>query len=134
MLKECINIKNLNFINEINDNNFSHFISEFLHSIKIILKNNKEDFYIMTKNEPLINKDIKQYIYVYFIAIIEKTCNENNINIPYWINKEKYYLSYKWFPLECEKYYFLKPILEEESPTEFKKRNLFVSNNVLSCS
>ena len=120
-------------VNDINENTkFSLAMSEFLHNTRRITLACRRKLIRIVQDEPQFNSQVSPYIYAYVAATVEKICNENKLVIPKWVNKEKYFLKTKWFPPEIDSYEQLKPILERKSPPEFKKRNLYVSENVLS--
>jgi hypothetical protein len=65
----------------------------------------------------------------YLAALVEQLCLAHNLEIPSWVNKKKYFLKY---PLFYSKFQNLKATLIQESPVAFRRRNIFVSKNVLS--
>jgi hypothetical protein len=65
----------------------------------------------------------------YLAALAESLCCEAGMHPPAWTEQPPYYLKRPWFAGGLEN---LKAILLAESPTAFRRRNLFVSANALS--
>ncbi len=65
----------------------------------------------------------------YLAAVVEQLCLDYNIKIPDWVNKKEYFLKEPDFYSKFEN---VKAILIQQSPAAFRRRNIFVSNNVLS--
>jgi hypothetical protein len=65
----------------------------------------------------------------YLAALAEYLCRESGMHPPAWTEQPAYYLKRPWFAGGLEN---LKAILLAESPTAFRRRNLFVSANALS--
>ncbi|MFM8810418.1 MAG: hypothetical protein ACKOJB_16220 [Chthoniobacterales bacterium] len=65
----------------------------------------------------------------YLAALAESLCREFDMRPPAWTEQPDYYLKRPWFAGGLES---LKAILLAESPTAFRRRNLFVSANALS--
>lgn len=72
------------------------------------------------------NKDRK--IAAYTAAMVEELCFKNNIDIPAWVFDKKFRLKEPFFVGGLET---LKAFLLVESPLPFRRRNIFVSQNVL---
>ncbi len=64
----------------------------------------------------------------YVAAMVEELCFTNNIEIPNWVFDRKYSLKEPFFVGGFEN---LKAFLLVESPVSFRRRNIFVSHNVL---
>ncbi len=64
----------------------------------------------------------------YFAASVEYLCLESHIPIPSWVHNKKYFLKDPFFAGGLES---LKAFLLVESPLSFRRRNIFVSENVL---
>ncbi len=64
----------------------------------------------------------------YFAASVEYLCLGNHIPIPEWVHQKKYFLKNPFFAGGLES---LKAFLLVESPLSFRRRNIFVSENVL---
>ncbi len=104
-------------------------------NIKFLLANFIDEF-----NQSDINKKIelvksfpfpkitnKKYA-AYISATVEELCYRSNLNIPDWVFKKKYCLKEPFFVGGFES---LKAFLIVESPLPFRRRNIFVSENVL---
>lgn len=98
----------------------ANFIDEFNRSD---LERKKE----MIKSFPFSEiNDIKYSAYV--AAMVEELCFRNKIEIPDWVWDKKYRLKEPFFVGGLES---LKAFLIAESPLSFRRRNIFVSANVL---
>ena len=64
----------------------------------------------------------------YIAAMVEELCFTNNIDIPDWVFDKKYSLKEPFFVGGLES---IKAFLIVESPLPFRRRNIFVSENVL---
>ena len=64
----------------------------------------------------------------YIAAAVEELCLKNNLEIPAWIFNRRYFLKEPFFVGGLES---LKAFLIVESPLPFRRRNIFVSENVL---
>jgi len=64
----------------------------------------------------------------YIAAAVEELCYINNMDIPEWVFDKKYRLKEPFFVGGLES---LKAFLIAESPVSFRRRNIFVSENVL---
>ncbi len=73
---------------------------------------------------PVMDKKNSAYI----AAMIEELCFTNNMEIPGWVFDKKFQLKEPFFVGELES---LKAFLIVESPLSFRRRNIFVSQNVL---
>jgi hypothetical protein len=65
----------------------------------------------------------------YWAATVETLCREAHLNPPSWTESPRCYLRRPWFAGAMES---LKAVLLAESPVAFRRRNLFVSSNVLA--
>jgi hypothetical protein len=64
----------------------------------------------------------------YLAAVAESLCREFALPPPAWTEHSRYYLRRPWFAGGLQS---LKAILLAESPTAFRRRNLFISANAL---
>jgi hypothetical protein len=64
----------------------------------------------------------------YVAAMVEDLCLNFNLEIPDWVFNKKYSLKEPYFVGGLES---LKAFLLVESPLSFRRRNIFVSENVL---
>jgi hypothetical protein len=99
----------------------ANFIDEFNRSAK-------ENKIKIIKNCPfpeLKKKRDKAYI----AALVEELCVRNKIRIPDWVEDKKLFLKEPFFVGELES---IKSFLLVESPVSFRRRNIFVSENVLT--
>lgn len=101
----------------------------------IVIGNYLDEFKISNREERLYSVSTKPFDKLkkkhsaYLAAVVEELCIENKLKIPTWVNKKKYFLKY---PIFYTKFESLKAILIKESPIAFRRRNLFVSENILS--
>lgn len=65
----------------------------------------------------------------YIAALVEELCVRNNLKIPAWVEDKKLFLKEPFFVGDLES---LKSFLLVESPVSFRRRNIFVSENVLT--
>jgi hypothetical protein len=98
----------------------ANFIDEFNRSS--IEKKQK-----MVKKFPFKGITDKKYA-AYIAAMVEELCFTNDIDIPEWVFDKKYSLKEPFFVGGLES---LKAFLIVESPLPFRRRNIFVSENVL---
>lgn len=63
-------------------------------------------------------------------AVSLKLANDCGINPPLWVLKEKYVMPYPVYAFNTQNKDFQK-LLEDETPFEFKQRNLFVGKNAI---
>jgi hypothetical protein len=98
----------------------ANFIDEFNCS-------NKENKLKMIENCPCpqIKKNKEK---AYIAALVEELCVINNLKIPAWVEDKRFFLKEPFFVGELES---LKSFLLVESPVSFRRRNIFVSENVL---
>jgi hypothetical protein len=64
----------------------------------------------------------------YIAALVEELCFRNHLKIPVWVEDKKLFLKEPFFVGGLES---LKSFLLVESPVSFRRRNIFVSENVL---
>jgi hypothetical protein len=81
----------------------------------------------MVKRFPFKKIKDKKYA-AYIAAAVEELCYRNNMDIPGWVFDRKYRLKEPFFVGGLES---LKAFLIAESPVPFRRRNIFVSENVL---
>jgi hypothetical protein len=65
----------------------------------------------------------------YSAALVEELCVRNRLKIPAWVEDKKLFLKEPFFVGNLES---LKSFLLVESPVSFRRRNIFVSENVLN--
>jgi hypothetical protein len=65
----------------------------------------------------------------YSAALVEELCVRNRLKIPAWVEDKKLFLKEPFFVGDLET---LKAFLLVESPVSFRRRNIFVSENVLT--
>ena len=82
------------------------------------------------REEPEYNENILWENYAYAAAIVEKLCADFNLEYPDWIYAEKYFLKDPWFPSLIKGKARIYLMLY--SPVEFLRRNIYVSENVLT--
>lgn len=106
--------------------NYMNFIS--------VLKNyyNIQEINRLITLEPERYINIPQYIYVYIAGTIEKISKEIEIAVPEWVYDDYYFLSEPWFPEDIDKYILVKDIIVKTVPLPFKKRNMFISEQIIS--
>lgn len=85
-----------------------------------------DDRLLSVASEPV--KGIKEKG-TFLAGMVEQLCLNYALPIPHWVNKRKYFLKK---PLFYSRFENLKATLLQESPTSFRRRNIFVSSNVLS--
>lgn len=81
----------------------------------------------MIKRFPFKGIKDKKYA-AYVAAMVEELCFRNNIDSPGWVFDKKYRLKEPFFVGGLES---LKAFLLVESPISFRRRNIFLSQNVL---
>jgi len=65
----------------------------------------------------------------YVAALVEELCVRSKLRIPDWVEDKNLFLKEPFFVGDLES---LKSFLLVESPVSFRRRNIFVSNNVLN--
>lgn len=106
-----------------------------MNKIKYLIANFLDEFYSadlikkkkMIKEFPFRNIKDKKYG-AYTAAMVEDLCLSCNLDIPDWVFDKKYSLKEPFFVGGLES---LKAFLIAESPLSFRRRNIFVSENVL---
>jgi hypothetical protein len=81
----------------------------------------------MVRRFPFKKITDKKYA-AYIAAAVEELCYINNMDTPEWVFDKKYRLKEPFFVGGLES---LKAFLIAESPVSFRRRNIFVSENVL---
>jgi hypothetical protein len=81
----------------------------------------------MVETFPFENVKNKKYA-AYVAAMVEELCLTNDMEIPEWVFDKRYRLKEPYFVGGLES---LKAFLIVESPLSFRRRNIFVSANVL---
>jgi hypothetical protein len=106
-----------------------------MEDLKYILANFIDEFNRSDrdKKQKMIEKfpfegitDIKYIAYV--AAMVEELCFQNKMEIPEWVWDKQFQLKEPFFVGGLES---LKAFLIAESPLPFRRRNIFVSANVL---
>jgi hypothetical protein len=101
---------------------FRTLLGNFLDTFKQLSKKEK---LLSIKDEPISGNKEKR---AYLAACVEELCIKFDLKIPSWVNKQKYFLS---SPVFYSRFENVKATLLQESPTAFRRRNLFVSKNAL---
>jgi len=106
-----------------------------MEEIKFILAEFIDEFNRsdLGKRQKMVEKfpfsDITDVKYTaYIAAMVEELCFQNKMEIPEWVWDRKYQLKEPFFVGGLES---LKAFLIAESPLPFRRRNIFVSANVL---
>lgn len=84
----------------------------------------------MVQREPEAYPDFPNYMLPFLAAMTHKLCNDYRLECPGWVHRKAYFLEEPHFWLNARGN--LRRVLEEESPPEFKIRNLYVTANTLS--
>jgi hypothetical protein len=107
-----------------------------MEEIKYILANFIDEFNRAEsgKKQKMVEKfpfnDITDTRYTaYIAAMVEELCFRDNMEIPGWVWAKEYRLKEPFFVGGLES---LKAFLIAESPLPFRRRNIFVSSNVLN--
>lgn len=66
----------------------------------------------------------------FLAGAVHKLCNDNGLECPKWIFKEKYYLDHRVYVYDANNEEYRR-YLRETSPLEFSCRNYFVPDNTL---
>ncbi|MDD3270023.1 MAG: hypothetical protein PHX14_11955 [Syntrophomonadaceae bacterium] len=106
--------------------------------IELNISNFLDYFYCATQaerqasinEEPQLSKNISCENYAYVAAMVEKLCTDFSLQYPEWIFKDDYFLTKPWFPAGIKGKARIYLMLY--SPMEFLRRNLYVSENVLT--
>lgn len=135
------------YINKLIENDIKNNINDIKKLVKnVSLDNNNkkiyfgewlDDFYgnpkslkqLMIDKEPIYYQNDSAFM-CYIAASCEYLANIYDLNIPQWVNDDKYIYSGIYYAgntkiLDYQKY------LKEHSPIEFSKRNLYVGDNIL---
>ena len=99
----------------------ANFIDEFNSSAK------KNKLNMIAKRPFRQVKNVRDKAYI--AALVEELCFRNGLKIPDWVEDKKYFLKEPFFVGGLES---LKSFLLVESPVSFRRRNIFVSENVLT--
>jgi len=105
--------------------NIKYKIANFIDAFNLADKETRKE---LTKRFPfreIKNREVSAYI----AAMVEELCFSNNLETPEWVFNKKYQLKEPCFLGGLES---LKASLIVESPLSFRRRNIFVSENVLS--
>ena len=99
-------------------------LANFIDEFNCSSKGNKLKM-IENRPFPQINKNREK---AYIAALVEELCVRNSLKIPAWVEDKRFFLKEPFFVGELES---LKSFLLVESPVSFRRRNIFVSENVL---
>ena len=104
-------------------------------SYRIAFSNWLDSVYADTTSKDLFTKEpqwgnLSKEKVAYLAATAHFLSNKRGIPAPEWCFKAKYFLDKPDFAIECGEE--LKRILIEQSPNEFKVRNIFLSRNALT--
>lgn len=113
-----------NIYNEIMDT-LRYLLANFIDAFNEATKVSKIR---MIKNCPFPNIK-KNRDKAYVAAMVEELCVRNNLKMPAWVEDKKLFLKEPFFVGDLES---LKAFLLVESPVSFRRRNIFVSANVLT--
>lgn len=89
-----------------------------------------EEKFLMLLEEPETYPSIPNWIYAYLAGMVHKLSNDFTLAVPEWVFKDKYYLSEPYFSDNASNDH-LKIYLMYTSPSEFKHRNIFTSEDTL---
>jgi hypothetical protein len=103
--------------------NISNYLDYFYYA-------SQDERQISINEEPQNNKDVSCENYAYVAAMVEKLCTDFSLQYPQWIFKDYYFLRDPWFPARIKGKARIYLMLY--SPVEFLRRNLYVSENVLT--
>jgi hypothetical protein len=108
------------------DNEY-HFFGQFLDDFR----NEKSDKYALIADEPIASCNMSQVFQCMLAAAAHKLANDNNLSVPEWVFNNKYVLNnaYYAFNTKIREY---QNHLKETSPDEYKQRNPFMGDSVLS--
>jgi hypothetical protein len=102
--------------------NVGNFLDDFYREV-----DKREE---MLQEMPIIHESVNRRYYAFVAAMAHKLANDFNLKVPSWVNDDFFYLPEPYFGMNAKGK--LRLILMYESPAEFKHRNIFVSQNVLS--
>jgi hypothetical protein len=98
----------------------SLFLDSFYHSKdKYNLIREELKFNVIDKNSCLI------------ASIIHKLANDSNIKVPKWVNDDKYISKEPYFQFNTVNKEY-QEFLKQNTPKEFKSRNVYFTENILS--
>lgn len=103
---------------------FGDFLDWFYSS-----KRTKEDRFNSVKDEPNFIK-YEDWQKAFIAASVNKICDDYRVSNPKWVFKKEYFLKEPYFSLNTKSE--LRIYLLLESPVQFRMRDLYVFNNVLS--
>jgi len=101
---------------------FGQFLDDF--------RNEKDDKYALIQDEPNNKTGMELFICI-LAATAHKLANDNDLPVPEWVLKQQYVYTgvHYAFNTQIEEY---REHLKKTSPAEFKQRNIFLGDNVLS--
>lgn len=104
-------------------------LGDFIDDFRLRCKTHSEKLALIDEVPEWIDGDAYADCNAYLAAVVETLCREVSLPPPDWTESPRCYLHRPWFAGRLET---LKAILLAESPVAFRRRNLFVSANVLS--
>ena len=105
------------------DYNIANFLDYFYHA-------EKDERQTIIIDEPTGNEFVEPADYAYVAAMVEKLCQDYDLECPEWVFKDKYFLKEPWFPPYVKGKARIYLMLY--SPVAFLRRNIFVSENALT--
>jgi hypothetical protein len=108
-------------------NNFEIYNGDFLDEF---YRNDDDERKGMVEQEPHSYANLSPRILPFLAGMVEKLCNDYEIDCPTWVYKDKYFLEEPNFYMDVQGN--LRIILLVESPVEFKIRNIFTTKNCLT--
>lgn len=106
---------------------FEYAISEFLHRMKY--SKNTEARQKAIQIEPVWPTGFPEIKKAFIAASVQKLSKDYGLVTPEWVFKKAYFnLEHPWFAMNAQG--DLRIILLQESPNEFRSRNLFVDAQV----
>jgi hypothetical protein len=104
------------------------YFGDFLDHFYSESRTTKERFELV-REEPEQFENIEERDYAFISGAVQKICSDYEVEIPEWVFKEKYFLTYPYFALDAQNE--LRLVLLAESPFEFRMRNIFTTANTL---
>lgn len=100
-----------------------NFLDEFYRS-------GVEERQAMVAEEPEPDVRLPARILPFLAGMVEKLCNDHDLECPAWVFDDRYYLGKPDFWMDAQGN--LRVVLLVESPVEFKTRNIFTTSNTLT--
>lgn len=116
----------------------AHWTNQDIRHFEIHVGNFLDEFYRcdrktrtrMVEREPQHGEKLAPHMLPFLAGMVHKLCNDYGVDCPTWVHKEKYILKEPYFPLNATGN--LRQLLIEESPEEFRTRNIFTTDNCLT--